>query len=74
LEQATAGTRWFVAAAALAALLKRAADDSDVALQLVVQRERVLAAAEKLVAGVDASEQPATFNLKSQLLLMPWCC
>jgi hypothetical protein len=59
------------ASAALTSLLKRAADDSDVALQLVVQRERVSAAIETLVASEDASEQQAAFSLKSQLLQMP---
>ncbi|ETN00378.1 hypothetical protein PPTG_18073 [Phytophthora nicotianae INRA-310] len=59
------------AAGALAALLKRAQSDSDVALRLVVQRERVLEAVQTLLASEEASEQQAAFNLKSQLLQVP---
>ncbi|KAE9097610.1 hypothetical protein PF010_g15899 [Phytophthora fragariae] len=55
------------AAGALVALLKRAADDSNVALRLVVQRERVAAAVQTLLASEEASEQQAAFNLKTQL-------
>ncbi|KAG7383232.1 hypothetical protein PHYPSEUDO_003912 [Phytophthora pseudosyringae] len=59
------------AAGALTALLKRAADDSDVALRLVVQRERALSAVQTLLASEEASVQQAAFNLKSQLMQMP---
>ncbi|KAG6603029.1 Cytosine deaminase [Phytophthora cinnamomi] len=55
------------AAAALAALLKRAAEDANVALTLVVQRERVSAAVQTLSTSEEASEQQAAFNLKTQL-------
>ncbi|KAF1794849.1 Armadillo-like helical [Phytophthora cactorum] len=54
------------AAGALTALLKRAQDNADVALRLVVQRERVLIAVQTLLTSEEASEQQAAFNLKSQ--------
>ncbi|OWZ24661.1 hypothetical protein PHMEG_000271 [Phytophthora megakarya] len=55
------------AAGALTSLLKRTSDNSDVSLRLVVQRERVLAAVQTLLASEEASEQQAAFNIKSQL-------
>ncbi|KAK1942437.1 Proteasome adapter and scaffold protein ECM29 [Phytophthora citrophthora] len=58
------------AAGALTALTKRAASNSDLALKMVVQRERVLAAVQVLLASEEASEQQAAFHLKSQLLQM----
>uniref|UniRef100_A0AAV1TBE7 Proteasome adapter and scaffold protein ECM29 HEAT-repeat domain-containing protein n=1 Tax=Peronospora matthiolae TaxID=2874970 RepID=A0AAV1TBE7_9STRA len=59
------------AAGALVPLLKRAANTSNLALRLVVQRERMAAAVQTLSASEEASEQQAAFNLKSQLSLMP---
>ncbi|KAF4028099.1 Proteasome stabiliser [Phytophthora infestans] len=59
------------AAGALTALLERAQSDSDVALRLVVQRERVLTAVQTLLRSDEASEQQAAFNLKSQLMQVP---
>ncbi|CAH0519754.1 unnamed protein product [Peronospora belbahrii] len=59
------------AAGTLVALLKRAVDNADLALKLIVQRERVSAAMETLLESKDAHEQQAAFNLKSQLVLMP---
>ncbi|GMF65160.1 unnamed protein product [Phytophthora lilii] len=58
------------AASALASLLKRAADNSGVALRLVVQKERVISAVQVLLASEESSEQQAAFNLKTQLLQM----
>lgn len=57
------------AAGALVALMKRSIEDSNVALRLIVQRERVLAAVQTLLHSDEASEQQAAFNLKSQMLL-----
>ncbi|CAI5730262.1 unnamed protein product [Peronospora destructor] len=59
------------AAGTLVALLKRAVHNADVALELVVQRERVSAAMQTLLESDDAPEQQAAYDLKSQLLLMP---
>ncbi|KAF4322627.1 hypothetical protein JM18_005125 [Phytophthora kernoviae] len=59
------------AAATLAALLKRGVDHSDVALRLVVQRERILAAAQTLLASEEAAEQQAAFDIKTQLQQIP---
>ncbi|CAI5719504.1 unnamed protein product [Hyaloperonospora brassicae] len=59
------------AAGALVALLKRAAGTPDLALRLVVQRERVSTAVQTLLASEEASEQQAAYSLKSQVLLMP---
>ncbi|RMX66983.1 hypothetical protein DD238_001618 [Peronospora effusa] len=59
------------AAGTLVALLKRAVHNADVALNLVVQRERVSAAMQTLLESDEAPEQQAAYNLKSQLLLMP---
>ncbi|KAL7996986.1 putative proteasome component Ecm29 [Plasmopara halstedii] len=53
------------AAEALAALLRRSQDDLDMALRLVVQRERVIAAVQTLLQSEEASEQKAAFTLKS---------
>ncbi|POM78187.1 Hypothetical protein PHPALM_4310 [Phytophthora palmivora] len=56
------------AAGALTALLKRTANNSDVALRMVVQRERVLVAVETLLVSEEALEQQAAFNIKALLL------
>ncbi|KAG1689071.1 hypothetical protein DVH05_002840 [Phytophthora capsici] len=56
------------AAGSLTALMKRAVGNSDLALRMVVQRERVLAAVQMLLVSEEASEQQAAFHLKSQLL------
>ncbi|KAG7399431.1 hypothetical protein PHYBOEH_008945 [Phytophthora boehmeriae] len=68
------GKYWMIrvaAAATLAMLLKRGANHSDIALRLVVQRERFSAAAQTLLASEEAAEQQAAFGIKTQLQQMP---